>query len=578
MKVSKDWLKELINLKVSLEEVQRLLPLRTIATKEITENFIELDMKGYNRADLLSMRGVAYEVAAITNSKLKFSEPDENEYLWIEQSFDKVDVKVDNPKLAPVYCVARIKGLKVEQSSDTWVKKLNDCGMRSVNNVADITNLIMLEYGQPLHSFDADKVSEQKIIVRTAQEGEQLETLDRKTRTLNSQDLLITDPQKPLGIAGVMGGLNSEITENTTSILLEAAIFEPTNLRKTATKLALQSEASKRFYHGLTKKRLLQAFNAAIRMYQDMGGKVTAITIQGGAEDQQKKVTLRLKKLNSLIGISLTDSEVEDYLRRLNFTLSDKITQNGDVSWVITPPFYRLDIEIEEDLIEEVARMYGYENITPKPLEGEVPHKIDQSLFELIHKIKSGLVNLGLTEVQTYSFYSGKVLNALGFDESNLHSLIKVANPISSETEYMRSNIWPNLLEAVAKNLKQGFEDIAIFELGKVYMPAGDNLPLEKYRLCLALTNKTDNPAAELNTIIHKLNQNLNLGIEFAGKITNPEAKTLYHPNRTQEYKKDNQIIGGIAEVHPRASYNLGISERVAIAEIDLLVPTLPAL
>lgn len=569
MKVSKNWLKELVKLNVPVEEVERLLPLRTIATKEITDKFIELDMKGYNRADLLSLRGIAYEVSAITDSKINFSEKAGNDYLWIEKSLEQVEVKVEDENICPVYCVAKIENLKVEQSNDAWVQKLTDSGIRSVNNIADITNLIMLEYGQPLHAFDGDMVKDQKIIVRNAKSAEKLITLDSKERKLSEKDLLITDPEKALGIAGVMGGKNSEVTDKTTTILLEAAIFEPTTLRKTATKLGLQSEASKRFYHGLTRKRLLQAFDAAIRMYQELGGKVTALTMQGDLIDQQKKVTLRLKKLNQLVGVEFSDIQVEDYLKKLNFEISDKII-GEDICWVITPSYYRLDIEIEEDLIEEVARMYGYENILPKSLEGESGNSQDQTLFELIYKLKLGLVNLGLTEVQTYSFYSTKVLETLGFNEDSLKYLVKVANPISSETEYMRINIWHNLLESVAKNIKQGFEDIAIFELGKVYMLQEGNLPKEGYRLSLALMNNTENPLAELNQILLKLNQELNLGIEKRGGLEGETVSKFYHPNRTTSYLKDTQPVGGGAEVHPRLLDKLSIQKRVAIIEIDL--------
>ncbi len=570
MKVSKDWLKELIDLKVPFEKAQRLLPLRTIATKEITENFIELDMKGYNRTDLLSLRGVAYEVAAIVDSKVRFDELTSDQYFWVNKSLNHLDVEIKDPELCPVYCLAKIENIKVEQSSSLWVKKLNDSGIRAVNNIADVTNLVMLEYGQPLHAFDADIVKDQKIIIRTAEEGEKLVTLDNKTRELSKNDLLIADVEKALGLAGVMGGKNSEISDSTTTILLEAAIFEPRTLRKTATRLSLQSEASKRFYHGLSKKRLLQAFNAAIRMYEDMGGKVTAITMNGELEDLQKKVTLRLSKAISLIGVELTDAQVEDYLKKLNFSVSDKVIEDNEISWVIIPPYYRLDIEIEEDLIEEVARMYGYEKITPKALQGEVGKRVDQSLFNLINSLKTNLVDLGLIEVQTYSFFSTAVLSALGFNDQTKKSLVKIANPISAETEYMRLNIWPNLLEAVAKNSKQGFEDIVIFEVGKVYESKTNGKPLETYRLSLALMNGSDNPIVELNSIMRKLDGKLDLGIKYGGEVTDQTAKILYHPNRTQEYKKNDRMIGSIAEIHPRVTNQFGLEKRVAVLEIDL--------
>src|SRR5581483_9453911 len=197
--------------------------------------------------------------------------------------------------------------------------------------------------GQPLHSFDANQVKDEKIIVRVARDGESLETLDHKNRQLDAGDLLITDPDKALGLAGVMGGANSEITDQTTTILLEAAIFDPATLRKTSQKLGLASEASKRFYHGLTRKRLLQAFDAAIRMYQNLGGKLTALTIVGDTQDQEKKVPLGVLKTNSLIGVDIPAKQVEEYLTKLNFDLSSRALtgdNQGLAGWVVTPPYY----------------------------------------------------------------------------------------------------------------------------------------------------------------------------------------------------------------------------------------------
>ena len=239
MKISIDWLKELVDLKAPIDEVIRLLPLRTIGTKEITHDFIELDMKGYNRADLLSMRGVAYEITAITDSKVTFSEPKENEYIWMGQNLPETPVKVGDQELSPLYCIAKITGLKVEPSSKKWVKKLIDSGIRTVNNIADVTNLVMLEYGQPSHAFDAAKVKG-SVGVRLAQKDERMTTLDGKIRNFTETDLLITDGDGPIGLAGVMGGKESEITDTTTEILLEVAIFDPKTIRKTANRLALR--------------------------------------------------------------------------------------------------------------------------------------------------------------------------------------------------------------------------------------------------------------------------------------------------------------------------------------------------
>ncbi len=578
MKVSIKWLEQFVDLNTSIDELIRLLPLRTIGTKEVTDNFIELDMKGYNRADLLSMRGLAYEVAAITGSNVSFNEPEEAKFAWNEATLPKLQVTIEDPNLCQIYCLAKIENLRVERSNPEWVKKLNDSGMRSVNNIADITNLVMLEYGQPLHAFDASKVSGE-IIVRMAKPGEKITTLDGKTRELNSNNLLIADQEKALGIAGVMGGQNSEVTDTTTTVLLEAAIFDPINIRKTVNQLGLPSEASKRFQHGLTKKRLLQALDATIKMYQNLGGKLTEITLIGDFKDQTTIITLTQDQVNSLIGIEIPAEQIKDYLKKLHFKLDElkflpSISNNklNEKAWEVEVPYWRLDIQIAQDLIEEVARMYGYEKIPAKQLPGTHPDQIDQALFNFTSKVRDNLIAEGLTEVQTYSFYSTQVLKNLGwYQDNNLQYLVKIANPISAETEYLRLNIWPNLVEVVDKNLRQRFDDIAIFEIGKAYTPSKETLPKEEYRLSLALMNNTDNPVEELIALTKELFNKLNLKFKMIENDLQGPSANLFHPTRHAAIFINDEQIGGLAEVHPKLANQFGIEKRVAIMEISLL-------
>ncbi len=573
MKLSNSWLQELVELKITLPELVELIPFRVQGgIKEADENSIELDLKGYNRADLLSMRGVAYEVAAITGSKVLFSEPDESKYYWIDKMLPKLNVTVEDENDSPFYCLVKIDGLKVEQSSKEIQQKLADCGMRSVNNVADITNLIMLEYGQPMHAFDLSTIKDESIIVRKAKNGEQLTTLDGKTRQLEEGDIMIADPEKAVGLAGVMGGQNSEIRDNTGSILLEAAIFDPVQLRKTATRLNLVSEAGKRFYHGLTKKRLLQALNAAISEYTRIGGRVNGIAITGTSVEVQKQIPLSLNKVNSLIGAPITTAQVEKFLQSLNFGLVPQKDAEGRDGWIVTPPYYRLDIEIEEDVVEEIARLYGYEKIPAQPLPAEMPEKIDQSQFEKISQIKNELVNLGLTEVQSYSFYSTAVLDALGWDEYRRKMLLKLANPMSAETEYMRQTIWANLAEIAVKNVKHGLKEIQIFEIGKVYRLNEDLTFNEYYSLGIAVVGEGD---AALKTLHQKIVQLMKkLGLNMSVKQGLGELPVeLYHPLRQYQLQINEKPVGGIAEIHPRVLFKLGLDgKRVAVAEFPLSV------
>lgn len=574
MKVSKGWLKQLVDYSVSDDELISLFNHKTIGTKEVTPEFIELDMKGYNRADLLSLRGVAYEVSALTNTTVSFEEPAETSLYWVDEQLPAVSVEVADEKLSPLYCLVKIEGLKVENSSEEWKKKLTNSGIRSVNNVADVTNLVMLEYGQPLHAFDYDSVKHladsDLIVVRRAKEGETLVTLDHKQRDLTQEDIVIAGEKEAVGLAGVMGGENTEVTAATTSILLEAAIFNPVMLRKTANRLSLSSEAGKRFYHGLTAKRLFQALDAAIKMYEQLGGKVTGISIVGETLDQLKTIPLRLSKANQLIGESLTASEVEESLKRLNFSLSEPISENNDTSWVVTVPYFRLDIELEEDLIEEVARMYGYEKISSHPAANTNVAKIDQTKFDFLRKLGETVVKVGLTEVSTYPYFSTKVLKSLGWNGENNSFLVKIKNPISAETEFLRQSIWPNLVEVIDKNMRQGFKDMAIFEIGKAYNVMQNGEVVEGYRLSVALMNGSENPLVELKAIFDTLNSDLSLGLEV--KQVKPESFIEYfvHPVRHMQVIKNGNPIGGMSEVHKRVTDFLGIDKRVAVFEVEL--------
>lgn len=556
--MSIQWLKELVDYDLSPQQLAERLSLSSIGIKQQTEDYLELDLT-YNRGDLLSLRGVAYEVATLTDAPLRFLAQTPQDFIWVGKDLPEVEISGHIVSETPFYCVAKIEGLKVEASPKEWVKKLEVSGMRSVNNITDITNLVMLEYGQPLHAFDATKA--EGIHVDRAIKGWKFTTLDGKERALDDGDLVIRNREDIIGIAGVMGGKNSEVTTSTDSIILEAAIFDPASIRRTSTRLGLRSEASKRFEHGLTKMRLLQALDAAIRMYQNLGGKLTAINLAGKFETIEKKLDLRISKANSLLGIDLDKQTITQCLEKLNFTVS---ALQGDTLEVMVP-YFRLDINIEEDLIEEVARMYGYEKIPSQKLQGKLPERLDQSLPNFIYDLKKALADAGLTEVQTYSFYSTTVLKALGFNKSSQDTIIKVANPISSETEYMRTFIWPNLVEIIAKNMRNGYKDIAIFEIGKVYTPVKKEVPKESYRLAIALMNGSDNPIEELVAIAETIK-----GITLKQGGLMKELEVLFHPTRYATIKAKDAVIGGVAEVHPRFLNNFGVEKRVAILEIAI--------
>ena len=563
MKVSLSWLKELVDYQLSSVDLANKLSLSSIGVKQQTEDYLELDLT-YNRGDLLSLRGVAYEVGAITDSSLRFLAQTPQDFVWVGKNLPKTPVRIEEKELSKVQCVARIENLKVGESEEGIVKKLADSGMRSVDNITDVTNLVMLEFGQPLHSFDASKVEDETIIVRRAKNEEEIVTLDNKNRKLTQDDIVLADTTKPLDVAGVMGGKNSQIQESTHTILLSASQFNPLMVRKTSKRLGLFSEASKRFIHGLSPIRLLQALDASIRMYQSLGGKLTAINLVGDFSQPKRSVNLSIEKVNSFLGLRLDEETIISCLKKLQFTINKK---DADTLEVI-PPYFRMDIALEEDLIEEVARMYGYEKIEGIKLGEEKVPALDQTSPKYIYNLKVKLKDAGLTEAQTYSFYSTAVLEALGETAGDKTRLVKIANPISSETEYLRGDLWPNLLEVVGKNIRGGFKDIRIFEIGKAYFKDEKGNPKESERLSVALMNGTGNPLEELVSIF----QNLNLGSDFrlVPTQTPNTVAHLFHPKRFVAVEKDGKQIAGITEVHLRILNKLGIEKRVAILEMDL--------
>lgn len=553
MKVSLAWLKELVDYKLAPQQLADKLSLTSIGVKELTSNYLELDLT-YNRGDLLSLRGVAQEIAATTESSLSFSK-DTSDYPWEGKNLPKTPIKITSEELSAVQCVAKIEDLTVSFSNKDLVKKLEDCGMRSVNNIVDVTNLMMLEFGQPFHAFDAITIEDETIIVRRARQEEEIITLDNKLRKLTTQDIVLADTKNAIDVAGIMGGKSTEVTKSTKTILLSASLFNPVMLQKTARRLGLHSEASKRFQHGLTKTNLLQALAGAIRMYESLGGKLTAVSLVGDFEEKLVNVRLTKKRLVELLGLEISADFIVAALKKLQF----KVEEDGRKEWLITPPYFRLDISLEEDLIEEVLRIYGYGKIKGQPLADETPQKLDQAFHNFIYDLKVACKDLGLTEVQTYSFYSTAVIDALGWSNEKDKYLVKIANPISTETQILRQSIWPNLLEVVGKNMRKGYKDIAIFEIGKAFNNLGGT-PAENYRLAIALYNGSDNPLQELYQIAQDLSLNAK-GVKLKQTAPPSVATHLFHPTRH---------IGGLAEVHLRVLNKLGIEKRVAILEIEL--------
>ncbi len=570
MKVPIKWLEdEFVKPQVPIDNYVNDLSYKTIGIKEVTPDHFELDMKGYNRADLLSLRGVAYEISALNESPVLFEE--EKEYIWEKDNYPNLKIDIQTP-LVPVYALAKIDNLKVTPSKTEDLEKLQAAGFRGVNNLVDITNLVMLEYGQPLHAFSAEKVNNEHIIVRETSTAEKITTLDHKKRILEKGDIVIADQMKVLGIAGVMGGEESEITQSTTSILLEAAIFDPVHLRKTSNRLGLHSEASKRFYHGLTKRRLMQALNSAIKRYLSLGGKLTQISLYDHLDEQENIIELNLSHVRTLIGVHISDEKIENFLTRLRFD----VKKTKPEVWEIKVPYFRLDILREEDLIEEIARLFDYRNIIgnganiinfdqTKINTLKDPNSKEDVDHEFLYNLKQALAEEGLIEIQTYHFFSSDVINHFSWDRNHL---VKISNPISKETKYLREDIWPNLLEIAAKNLK--FRDrISIFEIGKTYL-SQRFLPVERYHVSLLLTDSSSEPMERLFELFKKVAKKMNLNFEFKSETPKNYPLEYFHPVKSMLLTLNDKKSGFIAEIHPRQTDKFHVNKRVAVLELEI--------
>ncbi|HJZ46344.1 MAG TPA: phenylalanine--tRNA ligase subunit beta [Roseiflexaceae bacterium] len=549
-----------------------------------------------NMARALSILGVAREVAALTGAQLHMPEmPLVADGPSIE---GRARVTVETPDLCPRFSATLIEGVWIGPSPLWMQRRLLLAGMRPIFNIVDISNYVMLELGQPSHTFDADKVVDQHLIVRLARDGERLTTLDGKQHQLTSEHLLVADPAGPSSIAGVMGGAASEVSETTTHVLLEAAIWEPTIIRRMARAFKLPSEASRRFERGVDYELPPLAQRRALGLMQQIAGGIVAQGMIDVYLRPWQPVVLDLppREVQRILGITLSAEEIADLLRPLGFTC-EVVGEPGVVH--VTVPSYRQDVTILADLCEEVARMYGYDRIPTTMLEDELPEQRSNPSLELEEKARDVLVGAGLDEAITYSLTNmGSIAKTNPLDAEPSRYL-KLTNPITPEREYLRLSILPTLLEALAQNLRE-YERVLVFEIGHVYLPhAGQVLPDEPRRLAIAMAGARE-PRSWLNAqpepldffdlkgIVESLLERLNLTdrVRFVPLTDNPR----FHPGRaarleardlrleaSREAQSDTSLkpqassLGVLGELHPAVRERLELeAPRALAAELDL--------
>ncbi len=439
-----------------------------------------------NRPDWASVLGVAREVAAITGATLK--RPEINLDEGRSPINDLTSVTVNDPVACPRYAAGVIQGVELGPAP-FWIRyRLFMSGIRSINNIVDVTNYVLMEMGQPLHAFDYNRLRENRIEVRRAKEGETFSTLDGECRTLNSEALMICDGERPVALAGIMGGLNSEIFEGTKDVLLESAFFDPVTIRRGSKRLGLSTEASYRFERGADIEGVKTALNRAMSLISDLaGGRVASGIIDNYPETYcPPEIKLRVDKTNRVLGTTLSKDIISGHLKALEMDVRD-VDEN---ELTIKPPSFRVDIAREADLIEEVARLFGYENI-PVTYPSIRPDRIGEAPeLVLRDQIRSIMVGLGFTEIITYSFISPDSADILGAEEkSPLRSFVHLLNPLTVDQSVMRTSLIPGILSTVSNNVSHDEKDLKLFEWGKVFFQREDDQqPDEKIFLTAVMT------------------------------------------------------------------------------------------
>lgn len=519
---------------------------------EKNDIIFEFDNKALtHRPDLWGHYGIAREIAVLTNSKLK----PVKSHVKIPTGGEILSVEVKDEKLCPRYCGLIIENIKVGPSPDWIQKKLKATGHGTHNNIVDVTNHIMLELGQPMHAFDQDKI-EKGIVVRTAKKGEKIACLDGKTRDLTEHMLVIADHEKPVAIAGVIGGANSEIDTSTTSIILESANFNSSSVRKTSTKFMLRTDAVQRFEKGLDPHLCELAIKRAAELILEIcpeakiAGPIT--DIQNFSTDPLE-ITLDTDMARSKIGAEISDKQMKEILESLEFEVKNG-TKKG--TFEVTVPTFRAnkDVKIEDDIIEEIARIFGYDNI-PHTLPS-LPTRLPEEHTERFKKHRARELlsyGLGFDEVSNYSFYGKNEIERCLLKEEG-H--IKLLNFLSEDQTHMRISMTPNILKNLQHNVKN-FDELRIYEIGRTYKEIGQFMPLEEKKIvgAILLKGKSDAPFYEAKGVLETIFKKFEIPLPHAAKGV--EVAPYAHPNKAISYiDQHNQTLGKVFMLHPIVAKN----------------------
>ncbi len=524
----------------------------------LEDDIIEFSITS-NRCDCMSMNGLALESAAVLNTQCNVKYSDEIK----AEGNSKLTVVVEDKDICPRYMAAVIDDVVIEPSPDWMQKRLIASGIRPINNIVDITNYVMTEYGQPMHAFDYSCVNGEKVVVRRAGNYKKITTLDGKERELKEDMLLICDDGKPIGIAGVMGGENSQITPNTKRIVLESALFDSKSIRHTSKALGLATDASAKYTKGISPMNPYYAMNRALELIQDLKcGKVAANNIDVVSCDlREKTLKVNADKINERISLELTAPTMKELLERLNIK-----TEIEGRELICTLPYYRLDIDQMADIAEEVARIYGYHNIPSVPLPGGAMGCYNENQYR-IKRLRELFVGRGYNEVVTYSFTSASCFDKLNLDENDYRrTVVRIKNPLGEDQSVMRTVMADSMLSVLSFNKRRNIESMTAYEFGRIYMPqAGKVQPDERQRLSIGMYGE--------NADFYALKGIVESVLEYHGiKDYDIEAdgSRYLHPGRRCVIKIGGKFAAEIGEVEASVAQNYEINTKAYIADIDI--------
>ena len=516
-----------------------------------------------NRVDCYSVVGIAREAAATFNKE--FKPPVVTETGNNEDVNDYVKVSVENTNLCSRYCARVVKNIKIGPSPEWMQRRLASVGIRPINNLVDITNYVMEEYGQPMHAYDLDTLAGHQIVVKNAAEGEKFTTLDGQERTMDQDVLMICDGEKAVGIAGIMGGENSMITDDVTTMLFEAACFDGVNIRKSSKRVGLRTDASGKFEKGLDPNNAIDALNRACQLVEEMG----AGEVVGGAVDvySKKKEPVRVPfdaaKINRMLGTGISEEEMIGYFKKID------LGYDAETKEVIAPTF-RHDLFRIADLAEEVARFYGYDNIPTTLPDGEAT--TGKLTFKLrIEQVARDIAEFcGFSQGMSYSFESPKVFDKLRLPEdSQLRKTVDIMNPLGEDYSVMRTTSLNGMLTSLATNYNRRNKNVRLYELVNVYLPKSlplTELPEERMQFTLGMYG--DGDFFTMKGVVEEFFEKI--GMHEKEKYDPDAGKTYLHPGRQANIIYDGKVVGYLGEIHPEVADAYGIGERAYVAVIDM--------